>query len=396
MQFPGYVREIIKKLESAGFSAYAVGGCVRDSLSGRTPADWDITTAALPDTVKAIFSEAPFSVLTGNGLRHGTVTVRLGEHFAEVTTYRTEGAYTDHRHPDAVSFVSSLTEDLARRDFTVNAMAARPLLGGEVEIVDPFSGKADLAADVLRAVGDGERRFTEDALRILRGMRFAARFGFTVEADTASAMHRCAPLLLHIAPERIGTELSGILAAPFAPRLFREFSDILDLLLPGAFVKEAALARSEDKTVRLALLLSRIPPETAKEHLGRYALGTAMAERVARFLSLRDAPLTDHAHRCRLADRLGEADSPLYFAFRFALSPDDPSVPAAQKALSDLFSSGACYNVATLSITGADLLAVGVKKGPRIGEILSSLTTAVIKGEIENDRTALLSAARSM
>ncbi len=395
MQFPDFVKTMLQTLESAGFSAYAVGGCVRDSLLEKTPADWDITTSARPEETVAVFSRPPFTVRTDNGLRHGTVTVILEGNASEITTYRTEGSYTDHRRPDQVTFVTNIEEDLSRRDFTVNAMAAAPSPEG-VKIVDPFGGRSDLAAGILRAVGDASRRFDEDALRILRGMRFAARYGFCVEADTALAMHERAHLLKKIAPERIGTELSGLLAAACPASVLSAFADIAELLFPGVAVDTAALARAANPDVRLALLLSALPEEEIREHLLRYAFGLKTAERVARFVSLKEADLTSHKTHCQIADTFGEDGVSAYFAFRRCLSPDDGGIVAAEAAVSALFTSGACYNLTTLAVTGRDLLAAGIPAGPALGLTLHRLLDAVIAGEIQNDRDALIRAARSL
>ena len=393
MQFPPYAAAMIEKLNAAGFAAYAVGGCVRDTLLGRTPAVWDITTAARPAETMAVFADPPFTVRADNGLRHGTVTVILGGDACEITTFRTEGAYTDHRRPDSVTFVTDVTEDLARRDFTVNAMAAAPSDGG-VNILDPFGGQADLRAGILRAVGRAEERFSEDALRILRGMRFAARYGFAVEAETAAAMHRYAPLLETIAPERIGDELRGILAAPHCADILRQFADIADLLLPGCAADAPAMTMADCPAVRLSCLLSSCRPAEAEGTLLRYGFGLAAARRVSLHLVLRDADLTRHDVRCQIADRCGKDGAAAFFAFRRALRPEDDTIPAADTAVQALFAPGACYNVATLAVSGADLIAAGIPAGPQIGKILKQLTEEVIAGRLPNDRDALLAAVR--
>lgn len=396
MHFPPYAAAMIEKLNTAGFAAYAVGGCVRDTLLGRTPADWDITTAAQPAETMAVFADPPFSVRADNGLRHGTVTVSLDRDSCEITTFRTEGSYTDHRRPDSVTFVTNVQDDLSRRDFTVNAMAAVPAADGTVTVIDPFGGRADLAAGILRAVGEPETRFTEDALRILRGMRFAARYGFTVETETACAMHRCAPLLDEIAPERIGDELRGILAAPHCATVFMQFSDIAQRLLPGCSADGAALQIADSPIVRLSCLLAPCQPDRAETMLLRYGFGLAAARKVALHLSLLDADLTRHSVRCQIADTCGKDGVADYFAFRRALSPTDETIPAAEAAVTALFAPGVCYNVSTLAVSGKDLLAAGIPAGPGIGQILHNLTDAVIAGEIENDRDTLISAARSL
>ena len=210
---------LLDALHTAGYAAYAVGGCVRDSLLGRTAHDWDLCTSALPQQVMELFGTEQ---CIPTGLQHGTVTIKYGGQLYETTTFRTEGSYTDGRHPDEVQFVPDVREDLARRDFTINAMAYNEAEG----LVDPFGGQADLQNGLLRAVGEPQQRFTEDALRILRLYRFAARFGFALDAATARAARQLAPHLDCISAERIQEELAKLLAAP----------------QPGAYLEPAVLA----------------------------------------------------------------------------------------------------------------------------------------------------------
>ena len=202
-RIPAYVGEVLNTLERGGFQAFCVGGCVRDCLLGRTPEDWDVTTSARPEELMALFQGRAIPT----GLRHGTVTVRSRHKNVEVTTFRVDGGYADHRHPDSVAFTGSLEEDLSRRDFTVNAMA----LDLRGTITDPWSGQADLKAGVLRAVGEPEKRFQEDALRMMRGLRFSSVLGFRIESGTAAAIRRCRALLRDIAAERVREELTKLL-----------------------------------------------------------------------------------------------------------------------------------------------------------------------------------------
>lgn len=202
---PAAVSACCTVLRGAGYAAHPVGGCVRDLLLGREPGDWDVTTSAKPEQVQALF---PHTIPTG--IKHGTITVVIEETAMEVTTFRRESGYGDGRHPDAVSFDTDLTGDLARRDFTVNAMA----LGADGDVIDPFGGRADLDDRLIRAVGEPETRFSEDALRILRGVRFAAQLGFAIEPATAAAMEQCAPLVEKVSAERIKTELEKTLCSP--------------------------------------------------------------------------------------------------------------------------------------------------------------------------------------
>ena len=221
---PAYVEKTLTALEAAGHQAYCVGGCVRDSLLGQEPGDWDVTTSALPEETMAVFGEKAVPT----GLKHGTVTVCWPEGKVETTTFRRDGAYVDHRHPEQVTFTDSLTEDLARRDFTVNAVA----LDLRGTLYDPFGGQTDLRKGILRCVGDPERRFSEDALRILRCLRFASRLGFAIDPETAAALVVCRELLREIAPERIHEELTKLLCGPHAAEVLRAYPEVVGVVLP--------------------------------------------------------------------------------------------------------------------------------------------------------------------
>ncbi|MDR3729017.1 MAG: HD domain-containing protein, partial [Oscillospiraceae bacterium] len=221
---PSYVARVLTELEARGFQAFCVGGCVRDCLLGRVPEDWDVTTSALPEQTMALFGQQAVPT----GLRHGTVTVVSGGKGVEVTTFRVDGAYGDNRHPDSVTFTRSLPEDLARRDFTVNAMAMD--LRGRIQ--DPWGGQADLERRCLRCVGEPERRFREDALRVMRGLRFSAVLGFDLEEETAAALVRCRELLGHIAVERLREELVKLLCGPQAAQVLRRWPQVVEVILP--------------------------------------------------------------------------------------------------------------------------------------------------------------------
>ena len=224
MILPGKVQYILHRLQSAGFSAYAVGGCVRDSLMGTIPKDWDICTSALPAQMKQVFREEH---LVETGILHGTLTIILDHIPYEITTYRLDGNYTDHRHPDSVRFVDQIDRDLSRRDFTINAMACD--LSGS--ILDLFEGQADLEKRTVRCVGDPEKRFEEDALRILRALRFASVLDFQIDPDTASAIRRLYPTLDLVAPERIRTELVKMLCGAGVGRILRDYTDFITFLI---------------------------------------------------------------------------------------------------------------------------------------------------------------------
>uniref|UniRef100_UPI003FEF5F64 CCA tRNA nucleotidyltransferase n=1 Tax=Faecalibacterium sp. TaxID=1971605 RepID=UPI003FEF5F64 len=273
---------LLDALHGAGHAAYAVGGCVRDSLLGLDPHDWDLCTSARPEQVMALFGEEK---CIPTGLQHGTVTVKQGGRLYETTTFRTEGAYSDGRHPDAVCFVPDVREDLARRDFTINAMA----YGAEEGLIDPFGGRDDLAAHLVRAVGEPERRFEEDALRILRLYRFAARFGFAIDPATGAAARALGPHLDCVSAERIQEELLKLLAAP-RPGSYREPA-VLAVVLP-----ELEPEKQPERFAELCRTIDRIEP-TAENVPARLAallcpLGEAGARKALRKLKCSNA-LTD-------------------------------------------------------------------------------------------------------
>ena len=222
---PPAVAAVLSRLQSGGFAAYVVGGCVRDSLLRNTPADWDVTTAARPEEILSLFADHRTIAV---GQQHGTIGVLTDIGVVEITTFRVESGYSDSRRPDAVAFVTDVTDDLARRDFTVNAMAYNDVEG----LVDPFRGQEDLAARRLRCVGEAKTRFSEDALRILRGLRFAAILGFSIEENTARALHETGPLLQHIAPERVAAELARLLCGENVLAILEEYRDVLAVVLP--------------------------------------------------------------------------------------------------------------------------------------------------------------------
>ena len=273
---------LLDALHGAGHAAYAVGGCVRDSLLGLAPHDWDLCTSARPEQVMALFGEEK---CIPTGLQHGTVTVKQGGRLYETTTFRTEGAYSDGRHPDAVCFVPDVREDLARRDFTINAMA----YSAEEGLIDPFGGRDDLAAHLVRAVGEPERRFEEDALRILRLYRFAARFGFAIDPATGAAARALGPHLDCVSAERIQEELLKLLAAP-RPGSYLEPA-VLAVILP-----ELEPEKQPERLAELCRTIDRIEP-TAENVPARLAallcpLGEAGARKALRKLKCSNA-LTD-------------------------------------------------------------------------------------------------------
>ena len=426
-RMPGTVQEILRRLEGAGHEAWCVGGAVRDLLLGREPGDWDVTTSAVPEAVLALF--APRALPTG--LQHGTVTV---DH-VEITTYRRDGTYSDCRRPDRVEFTGSLEEDLSRRDFTVNAMAL-DLRGA---LLDPFGGRADLENRVLRAVGDPERRFQEDALRILRGLRFASKLGFSIEPGTDAALRRCAPLLERIAPERILAELTGILCGQNPAEVLLGYPDVLGVpmpeILPCVGFDQRSVYHCYDVWEHTAWAVEAAPPlplprfallfhdlgkpetfslgEDGRGHF--YGHWRKSVEKAAAILDrLRfdhrsrrtiltlverhdcELPLTERAVRRNLA-RYGEETLRLLLEVKRA---DNLAQAAAYRGrleevarwealLNQVLESGGCFSLRQLAVKGGDLTALGLR-GPDVGRTLEALLEKVLDGALPNDREALL------
>lgn len=432
--FPKHIHTVLDLLGGAGYEACPVGGCVRDTLLGKTPADWDVCTNARPEETAAVFSG--FHCID-TGAKHGTITVVIDRRPVEITTYRTEQGYADNRHPDAVSFVSSLEEDLSRRDFSINAMAFRP----DGTVVDLFGGQDDLQAGLIRAVGDPESRFREDALRILRGLRFASRLNFTIAPETARAMETCRELLHNIAPERIFTELKGILTGPGAGRMLLAFPRIFFTVLPELRPMEgfgqkspyhihdvwthtaaAVEAAPAEPALRLAMLLHDSgKPETFSvdergigHFYGHAKAGMALADKILRRLRCDNAtrelvlrlieyhdmrPPQEKKTARRLLIKLGEDDARRLIACWKADSADRAGdvqeehrvyIAATEALLEEILREESCFSLKDLAVNGGDILALGVEKGPEVGRILEKLFRLVTEEDYPNERTALL------
>ena len=428
---------LLARLHGAGYAAYAVGGCVRDSLLGRTPQDWDLCTSARPEQVLALFGEGQ---CIPTGLQHGTVTIKYGGQLYETTTFRTEGAYTDGRHPDEVHFVPDVRQDLARRDFTINAMAYNDAEG----LIDPFGGQQDLQQGILRAVGDPATRFEEDALRILRLYRFAARFGFAIDPPTGQAARALCAHLDCVSVERIEEELSKLLAAP-APAAYLD-EKILKVIIPELSapalqaakpVVDACPAGTEDLPVRWAALLMSLGEDGTRKALKRLrcsntcieqtavlvretgggggsfsedrplgwdpaAAGSRAGDGMARFVSEEKAsaaPGQDAAPdtAIRIRKLLGRYD--LHTVQRLAalgaaMEPEQAADFAAQAELAaQLDADGVCCRVSQLAVNGRDLMAAGIPAGPGLRRTLEALLDAVVRGQLPNERQRLLDAA---
>lgn len=434
---PAQVKTILRRLNAAGYAAYAVGGCVRDSLRGEVPADWDICTDALPEQTADCFFDCR-TVLTG--ARYGTVTVLFDGAGYEITTFRAEHGYSDSRHPDGVSFLRSLEGDLARRDFTVNAMAAD--LDGRV--IDSFGGAEDLRQGIIRCVGDPVQRFTEDALRMLRALRFAARFGFAVAPETETAIHTLCGRLQAVAPERLRKELSGLLCGNAARDVLERFADVLCVLIPELapcvgfrqwnyhhkydvweHTLRAVDAAAPTEPLRLAMLLHDVGKPSSftmdKQLVGHFyghaVIGAAMCEtilhrlrydnRTAELVTLlvREhgffLPEGSERRMRRLVSQFGEGPVRLLLQVRRADAIATGTAEDAEenyRADLELLKrvSAACVSLPQMQIDGKDLLRLGVREGPQVGAILRSLLDAVLDGRLENERETLLAAAREM
>lgn len=424
LMLPSFVVTALRRLEEAGFEAYAVGGCVRDSMLGIPPHDYDLCTDARPEEMQRVFAGFP---TIATGLRHGTLTVLIEDRPLEITAFRVDGSYTNHRKPDRVTFTGSIGEDLARRDFTVNAMACSLKRG----FAEAENGSADLAAGVIRCVGEPERRFQEDALRILRAMRFAARYGFTVEPGTLRAMKECRKLLAFVSRERIFSELCGLLSAEdgrAVSSVLEACRDITEEILSEVSPEEEAGScpplRSED-TAALAL---SAPILTLRFALFLLAEGKDSVETAGTVLTELRAPkkftkevclLLELQGRCREASEknaaeiltaCGEELAGVLFALMRCRAlarkeqTGDKRLPAAgirkpeeidrlEECALRLLAEKRCLRLSELAVSGDDMMALGCPPGKPVGEVLRFLLTSVAGGSLQNERDVLCRAA---
>ena len=384
---PKYVRQVLVTLQGRGYPAFLVGGCVRDMVLGVQPHDWDICTAALPEQILELF---PGSRLTGG--EQGTVTVRIHSHFVEVTPFRAESRYTDHRHPDLVQFVADLTADLSRRDFTINAMALSP----DGIVSDPFGGAADLRRGVIRCVGEPERRFEEDALRMLRALRFSAKLGFSIDLFTMEAIREKAPLCAHLAAERVRDELEKILMSPAPETALEAVSlGLLDSFLhrrPPENVPEGLgeLPRRElERWTGFAWLLEHYGcVASAESFLQTMRLDGRTVQLGAAAAGLMNEPLPEDAAGWKRCLRRCGIETSLCAA-RCA---DGFWQTGHAKELKSVLKSGECFSLRQLAVTGNDLIALGLQ-GRAVGEMLDFLLEYVIEYPENNRRELLLSLA---
>lgn len=431
-----YADEIIDILNESGYEAYYVGGCVRDALLGVQPGDFDITTNAKPDETAEVFSQKGYRIVE-TGLKHGTISIICDKRPYEVTTFRVDGEYVDGRHPESVRFVSSLREDLARRDFTVNAMAYHPKMG----IVDYFGGQEDIVKRVIRCVGEPVKRFEEDALRILRALRFAGRLGFSIEERTSAAVNECRELLKKISAERIYSELCNILLTDSAADILEKYVDVFGVFIPELMMMVGfeqktkwhvydvfkhtmvALKNSpKDLIVRLAVLFhdvgkphvcvedaegfrhfrghQKVSCELAGEILRRLRADNKTRERVCKLILHHDDRIpVEETAVLRLMRRMGEdtirsievekadnsAQNPDMVYGRFVDLGKIEKLYEKLKKKDDL-----CLKLSDLDISGSDVISCGVKAGPKVGEVLEALLEEVIEKRLPNEKEALV------
>ncbi|MFR8238742.1 MAG: CCA tRNA nucleotidyltransferase [Dorea sp.] len=430
---PEKVNTIIHTLQEHGYEAYAVGGCVRDSVLGREPEDWDITTSALPEETKALFRRT-----FDTGIEHGTVTVLLDKEGFEVTTYRIDGKYEDSRHPKEVKFTRNLREDLLRRDFTINGMAYNDKDG----LIDIFGGMEDLNAGVIRCVGNAVERFSEDALRILRGVRFAAQLGFTIEEATEEGMRKLAPTLQNISAERIQAELVKMLVSP-RPDMLRtaydlgitkEFLPEFDRLMVteqetphhmynvGEHTLHALMNIRADKVLRLTMLLHDMgkpdyktvdadgvahfkkhalkSEEIARTVLRRLKFDNDTIHKVTKLVLYHDYRMPATARNVRRAmNKIGKELFPLYLEVRRAdmLAQSDylreeklRNIDETAELYREILQKGQCVTLKELAVTGSDLIAAGMKPGKELGRILEYFLEVVMEEPDRNTKEELL------
>lgn len=406
IEIPENVKKILFTLERAGFPAYVVGGCVRDSVLGRKPKDWDITTKALPEDVKKLFRRT-----IDTGIEHGTVTIMIGSEGYEVTTYRIDGAYEDSRRPKEVTFTSDLKEDLRRRDFTINAMAYNPKEG----LVDVFEGIEDSKKKIIRAVGDPRERFKEDALRMMRALRFSAQLGYEVEEETKRAIKEMAGDLIKISAERVQVELIKLLESSHPETIkdgyllgitkviLPEFDELLYSGEQGMKVIKAMKLVPSDKVYRLAILFGEMGENQANQICRRLKMDNATRKKVVKIIKYQDYELCEDSVSIRKAVfEVGEDIYPyLYHVQRARIltglqkeGNDWSKLEQSKITYEDIIKRGDCLSLKGLAIDGKDLIALGLKPGKEVGKILYELLDQVLEDQEQNTEERLINQAK--
>ena len=433
LEIPKNAETILHILENAGYEAYVVGGCVRDSILGRKPDDWDITTSAKPEQVKELFHRT-----VDTGLQHGTVTVLMEKEGYEVTTYRVDGEYEDGRHPKEVTFTASLEEDLKRRDFTINAMAYNPSGG----LVDLFGGLEDIDRKIIRCVGDPLERFTEDALRIMRAVRFSAQLGFSIEEETRKALKVLAPNLKHVSAERIQVELVKLLMSPhpdylrtaYEAGITAEFLPEFDACMEtpqntphhcytvGEHILHSLCYVRADRVLRITMLLHDIgkpavrkTDENGRDHFKTHGnAGEKMAGQILRRLKFDNDTIAQVTHLIywhdyrpapeekavrRAIHKVGEDLFPLFLKVQradnlaqsmYLREEKLARIDGVEKLYHEIMEKHQCVSLKTLAVTGRDLIAEGMKPGPQMGAVLQELLEVVLDQPEMNEKEKLL------
>lgn len=418
LNVPGFVLFALQRLEKGGFQGYLVGGCIRDAIRGVTPCDWDICTDATPEEILRCFHDQA-TVCTG--VRHGTVGVVLEGQLVEITTFRWDGSYSDGRHPDQVTFTKSLETDLRRRDFTINAMAYHPAKG----VIDFFGGQADLCAGIIRCVGDARERFAEDALRIVRGLRFSSVLGFSVEDATAQGMYQQRSGLTAVSMERIRDEWEKTLLGEHIGNVLRGFSPIVAALIPelrnclplGKFhdkrltgwkiLTKAVSAAPHRRAVRWAVLLHPLERaengEAVENVLRRFCYGKKEIQTIFRLLQNRKLKLRPEMPCVKqLLYLLGEQGAFDLIGMKKAIAAAKERTETVallqqtEDLAKEMVGSGECYSLDRLAVTGADLIQLGIPAGPSIGVVLKNVMAQVLDGRLENDKENLLRYAKEV
>lgn len=437
MRIPAYAAEAVRRLEGKGFEAYFVGGCVRDYIMNIKPHDFDIATNALPEQLKAIFS--CYKVIS-TGEKHGTITVIIDGEPIEITTYRIDKEYTDNRHPDKVEFSLSLEDDLKRRDFTVNAMSMD--INGN--ITDLFGGQGDIKRGMIRAVGKAEDRFKEDALRIMRALRFAARFGFEIETETASAIHKCRNLLKNISVERIREEFTEIICGEYPDKILRSYRDVVAVFIPEITlcfdfeqhspyhrydvwehtIHAVRACRNKEK-IRIAMFFHDIAKpdcfkqdETGRGHFKGHAEKSAQkAGQIMKRMKFSNRMTADVAvlikhhsdelnNRYELRKIIGEIGGENVFDLLDVQRADSLSKQdfcrerlkksdEQEKIVSEIIEKKECVHIKDLAINGYDLIELGFE-GNGIKSVLNILLDNVMRDKVKNERRELLDCAKSL
>lgn len=438
-QMPESVKRLIKTLQEAGHTANIVGGCVRDTILGKTPKDWDICTSATPEEMKEIFKKEK---VIETGLKHGTLTVMVDGEPYEITTYRIDGEYSDNRRPDSVIFTNDLIEDLRRRDFTINAIAFNEIDG----LSDPFNGIADIETGIIRCVGSPKERFEEDALRILRAIRFASRYGFEIEPLTAEEIHRQYERLENVSMERITSEFRQIAISPRFPFLLSIYSSVFSFIIPELnslfnfpqnnlhhsydvfehTIHALENCNSSDLTTKLAIFFhdfgkpscfqddedgtrhfrghGEVSAEITDNIMKRLRFENKIREDVVQLVRYHDTTF-EVSKKCmkRWLNKIGETQFRKLLEIREADVRGQSPNPAperiwkirnVEKVLEEVLEEKECFSMKALAINGRDLIEMGMKEGKEIGIILNSLLEKVMEGEVENEKEKLMEEVR--